>query len=396
MRAKLTRQQLHDLIWSAPMRDIAKQLGLSDVGLRKRCMRSFVPPPPQGYWNKVKAGQSPKRLPLPPRPPGVPDEIYELHESYNDQAKRVMVEELVPPVFPEPIESIRERVRKNIGLVKASRDLTTPHIAFRRQVEDDQRKKLAGSTWDRPQLDTPFEQRRLKILQGLFYGLSRVDCTASVEGKDVRKIYIEVGHQRVQITLDKIESRNHRQQKAEGHPALKLTLLKQSYSETERTAWRDSESARLEDQLSEIAAEIVVAGELQYREHLEWRYSSDIQRRKQLQEEAVKRKIAEEKAEVERLRKLEEDRLRRLLDDAGNHRLANDIRLFVATIGALPAAGATPEDAARWRDWALAQADRIDPVVTGAIWQAINDLVGSPNGSVPFAKNESEPDLDDE
>jgi hypothetical protein len=44
-----TRQQLYDLVWSQPMRDAAKKLGLSDNGLRKHCVKVFVPLPPQGY-----------------------------------------------------------------------------------------------------------------------------------------------------------------------------------------------------------------------------------------------------------------------------------------------------------------------------------------------------------
>jgi hypothetical protein len=47
-----TRQQLHDLVWSGPMREVAKRLGLSDNGLRKHCVKPFVPLPPQGHWNR--------------------------------------------------------------------------------------------------------------------------------------------------------------------------------------------------------------------------------------------------------------------------------------------------------------------------------------------------------
>ncbi len=32
MAQVFTRQQLHDLVWSGPMREVAKGLGISDVG----------------------------------------------------------------------------------------------------------------------------------------------------------------------------------------------------------------------------------------------------------------------------------------------------------------------------------------------------------------------------
>jgi hypothetical protein len=59
-----TRQQLHDLVWSGPMRDVSTKLGLSDNGLRKHCVKAFVPLPPQGHWNKLQAGHKVKTTPL--------------------------------------------------------------------------------------------------------------------------------------------------------------------------------------------------------------------------------------------------------------------------------------------------------------------------------------------
>ena len=43
------------------MRDAAAEIGISDVGLKKVCDRHRVPVPPQGYWNKVHAGQKPAK-----------------------------------------------------------------------------------------------------------------------------------------------------------------------------------------------------------------------------------------------------------------------------------------------------------------------------------------------
>ena len=57
----MTRRQLYDLIWSKPMRDAANEIGISDVGLQKVCVRHRIPVPPQGYWNKVHAGQNPPK-----------------------------------------------------------------------------------------------------------------------------------------------------------------------------------------------------------------------------------------------------------------------------------------------------------------------------------------------
>jgi hypothetical protein len=57
----LSRRELYDLVWSKPMRDVAADLGISDVGLSKVCERHRVPRPEQGYWNKKSAGKKVKQ-----------------------------------------------------------------------------------------------------------------------------------------------------------------------------------------------------------------------------------------------------------------------------------------------------------------------------------------------
>jgi hypothetical protein len=43
------------------MRDLAAELGISDVGLAKVCDRHRVPKPERGHWNKIQAGQKTKK-----------------------------------------------------------------------------------------------------------------------------------------------------------------------------------------------------------------------------------------------------------------------------------------------------------------------------------------------
>jgi hypothetical protein len=66
----LSREDLYQRIWSKPVRDVARDLGLSDVGLAKVCARLNVPRPPRGYWAKLAAGQKLKQKPLPEALPG--------------------------------------------------------------------------------------------------------------------------------------------------------------------------------------------------------------------------------------------------------------------------------------------------------------------------------------
>ena len=51
---KLTRKELYDLVWSKPMTFLSKKYNLSDVGLRKICLKMNIPLPKAGYREKIK------------------------------------------------------------------------------------------------------------------------------------------------------------------------------------------------------------------------------------------------------------------------------------------------------------------------------------------------------
>jgi hypothetical protein len=47
------------------MRTLAKEFGLSDVGLAKICEKHHIPRPPVGHWVRVERGHHPEQTPLP-------------------------------------------------------------------------------------------------------------------------------------------------------------------------------------------------------------------------------------------------------------------------------------------------------------------------------------------
>ena len=62
---KITRKDLYNLVWSEPMRHLAKRHGISDVGMAKICRKNNIPCPPRGYWAKKAFGKRPHKIPLP-------------------------------------------------------------------------------------------------------------------------------------------------------------------------------------------------------------------------------------------------------------------------------------------------------------------------------------------
>ena len=45
---EISREELRGLVWEEPLVAVAKELGISDVGLKKVCRRLGVPRPPLG------------------------------------------------------------------------------------------------------------------------------------------------------------------------------------------------------------------------------------------------------------------------------------------------------------------------------------------------------------
>ncbi len=67
------REALYNLVWTAPVTEVAERLGVSNVGLAKLCRRAGVPRPGRGFWARVEAGHHIARSPLPPPPENLPE-----------------------------------------------------------------------------------------------------------------------------------------------------------------------------------------------------------------------------------------------------------------------------------------------------------------------------------
>lgn len=142
-----------------------------------------------------------------------------------------------------------------------------------------------------------------------------------------------------------------------------------------RREWVDQPDRKLEACPTEVAVEVIVTAELQLREHAIRQHQHRAERKADLLERERKAREEAERKERERQVRLAQARIDRLLGDAASFRQASDIRLYVATM----AKRAANQDAAareafeRWRDWALAQADLIDPSLGEAFVRSMDD-----------------------
>jgi integrase len=70
------REALYELVWTAPVLEVAGRLNVSDVALAKLCRRAAIPIPPRGYWARLESGQAVQRPALPAAPAGLAELLW--------------------------------------------------------------------------------------------------------------------------------------------------------------------------------------------------------------------------------------------------------------------------------------------------------------------------------
>ncbi|QWG22209.1 hypothetical protein KMZ93_19825 [Bradyrhizobium sediminis] len=369
----LTREQLYDLVWSEPLQRLGKQIGISDVGLAKQCRNIGVPLPITGYWNKLHAGKPVTKAELPPRDLGTV-KCVEIKGSLGPELLvRIKGEPgIASDAESETIEVLTERFRKRLGKVTVPRNFTRTHPRIAKLLEKDEAVRQKRATerfyWRDPKFESPFERRRLRVLNGLFLGFASVGGGGWVMGDNARELSANVGEIRVGFDLD------HGKRKGNGRGSAqiitdaneKLFLTVQHHSGVPLgvpTQWSDEEGSPLEDRITDIIVGMAVAGEHLHRRWVAERLAWERERREEAAREERKRVEAAARRERERLAAIAQAKIDGLLRDAGAWREAANIRAYVDAVRQSADGNMTVFD--DWAKWALAEADRIDPIISG-------------------------------
>jgi hypothetical protein len=134
-----------------------------------------------------------------------------------------------------------------------------------------------------------------------------------------------------------------------------------------QTVWQDDQKASVERILTDIAINVLLIGEHTCRSREMSRYQWLVKRRVELIEQARRDEEEAERAERQRRIKEEQEHIERLLREARALREAEEIRDYVKSVRKLTHQSneQLPNDEIlAWAEWALKQADRIDPVVS--------------------------------
>ena len=352
----LSRKELYELVWSMPVRDLAKQFDISDRGLAKKCETHKVPRPPQGYW--LKNEQDRKRLvkPLPtnddewletidffPRPESLKQSL-KAKTDLNDEQLAVALEFKVPesvsryhPLISKCRKAAKKQRLDNYSRFIFGRDALNPGF------------KVTPETFDRACL----------FLQGLvdlfsIYGWKLKDNADEAffvyEDNDLA---FEI---KERVTKKDKSDTNPRQgldglgwQRRDYISTGKLEFsLTSVYSTGFKKRWYDGESEKLEDQLGSIVQGFSRAFDARRL----WKIELEEQERQWQKKEA-------ERKEQARIRKIEEDRRKHLFGMAEEFQKAKSIRDFLEALDRTPN---KPEEMDKWLIWANAVIDEIDPL----------------------------------
>ena len=384
MPHRFTREELYERVWSEPMKTIAAQFSISDVGLSKACRRYGIPVPERGYWAKLRAGKKVQRRPLSVRGPGMSSEVVVgagNNWAYRNQVlsdQEILQAAPVPPIFEREIDDVAAEVRAGVGRVTVPKVMPRPHHLIAKLLETDEGRRRKAATerfvfsWDEPQFDSPFEKRRLRLLNAIFTALTRYGMRPEVRGREARELYVQVNDQNVAFSVDDANvkpvhhpAENQRARNPSGR--MKVIIRAWRAPDHTRRHWEDTKTDKVEKFATDIVVGLIMAGEHQYREGAKHRYEWMVERKAELIEAVRKRREEAEQKERERIARLEQERVDSLLADAAALRQASNIRAYVGQVKHLCAAGkcvVSDEDLRKWASWALAQADRIDPVAS--------------------------------
>lgn len=363
------------------MRTLAKTMGISDVALAKRCRAANVPVPPRGWWARKEAGKPVKVEPLPPLPFAMANYFPAVDQQAAAEAPPSDTElELPgPPIFRD-LATVRQEIQAAVRVIKVPAVLTNPHPIVARLLRQDAVRKPSPSVSayfaDRhgPKFARPIQQRRLRILSCILTELERLGCKTSGSTHAGERFSISIGGAWTYVLFgieggasESYFHRDGRRLKRPDTERLRFDLVEHDDRTPPKRIWREDETP-LERQATDIVLGLLFQAEDDTRKWALMRHQWDREDRARRAREA---KLAAEKAEAERVARDEAAaaaRIAALIDGAEELERAARIRRYVDAVRAANAARSEPvsdEALERWTRWALAEADTIDPVVSG-------------------------------
>jgi len=187
-----------------------------------------------------------------------------------------------------------------------------------------------------------------------------------------------VGHVHISLKLVTFVSKVRA---AASTPAKERFRLSMGSDQTPEHSWEDTDDRSLDAVLRAVVVEMLMMAEARHRTSAEDHHKWLLKRRADAEED-LRREVAErERKARELLAKQAKERVDRLLSQAAALAQADTIRSYVAMVRSRRSEmDSSNADIEVWAAWALAEADRIDPVNGRTVERAIDDLRAAQSG----------------
>jgi hypothetical protein len=354
-RIRLTRAELYEKVWATPVRTLAKEFGMSDVGLAKICRKHDIPVPPLGYWRKTETGHKAVPPPLPPAKNGP--------ETLDIYVRERLAPELAR-LAAEPAPEIAIRMELSHALVVRTEKLLA-------QGKETEKKLIAPKNGALPHLLVSREQipRALRIINALFLALEERGQSVSwskeeeailtlvVDGETVRFCVLEITESLRHVLTPEEQKRPWTAPKWDYKLTGKLQFRVDNlpYSGGVRGTWSDGKYQRLEKCIGDfiVALRVAAAAIKKNRQETEERERRWEEERKQQEEQ--RRKAAEHKRKAEFVTEL-----------IRNWEEAQNVRTFVKALaecaGKLELSEEEKSEIQQVVDWTTGYAEFLDPL----------------------------------
>jgi hypothetical protein len=370
----LSREELFDLVWSIPLREVAKDLGLSDVGLAKRCRKNGIPLPPQGYWLRSSSRANNPRKPV----------LQALIKGQSPQFQfRPLTEEAASATDSARAATTERLAKANIDGSVSSEILKNLLQNIKRAINRkslDERKIMRGSGDPPWAIRTSPAQadRALQVLRSVYarihalgYTLSAVERHDSMISFSIDEaeywLWTEEHASKHERELNQKELREKAERAARGwnyyvqdrwvytpNGKLVMKLAKNGFEYPLRQ-WSDTARQNLEDRLDEIVIDTVALAA-----------KSRADEQQAARERAAKEAIM--LTERQKLQKTAHEALKRrsLFREARHWSHAREISQYIDAIEAMALSSLPqfPDDDAResWLSWARQAVAETDPI----------------------------------
>lgn len=379
---KLTRQELYDQVWSTPMRNLAPQYGLSDVGLAKICKRFDIPRPPLGYWAKKEHGKPITQPKLPPPKDNAVDviEINVRPESessstyvfFDSRLAELYAKELERPnpVIPKSIRPVHEiAYRSKQWFLDLERYESKNRHSFHSLDRPKQPVRALGIDVSKAVLDRTVRLIAAIVKEMESRGFRCGITTARYECLDIPVFgihyYVRI-RERLRQVKPELTAADQKHIQKYGRPLSRAPWelvpsgnLELFYGATEnhyqQRTLKDSDKYQIEDRLGNLFLNMLLDVDEELREQARRR-------------DEEKRRIEHQRwlKEEEEKRRRENERREKLTGDVESWHLARRIRRFVKLVEqeSIKRVGETPAEGklGRWIVWARGYADELDSI----------------------------------